>query len=102
MKRAALAVGIAALACAQPLETRLAAARTAADVDAIVGKDPTCTEAGGGFRSCTWRPPSFSRTDCIGYADCGSPRKKPEPRAITCRVDPDDRISDCQVGAGAP
>ena len=99
VKRAALAVAIAALACAQPLEARLASARTAADVDAIVGKDPTCTDAGGGIRSCTWRPPSFSRTDCVGYADCGSQHKKQEPHTVTCRVDGDDRISDCSVEA---
>jgi hypothetical protein len=98
MRRVALALAIGSLACAQPLEARLASARTAADVDAIVGRDPTCTDAGDGFRSCTWRPPSFSRTDCVGYADCGSHRRVQTPRVVTCRVDRDDRISDCTMG----
>jgi len=97
VKRALLAIAL--LTCTQPLEARLATARTAADVDAIVGRDPTCTDAGGGFRSCTWRPPSFSRTDCVGYAECGSPRKAAAPRDVTCRVDRDDRISDCRMEA---
>jgi hypothetical protein len=97
MKPAVLALTF--VACAQPLEARLASARTAADVDAIVGKDPTCVDAADGLRSCTWRPPSFSRTDCVGYAECGSRRKPQTPHAITCRVDRDDRISDCRTEA---
>lgn len=93
-----LAISLASLACANRIDEQLPAARTTADVTALVGSAPECEAVDAGFRACTWRVPSFQRSGCTGYAECGSARHKASnERVVSCRVDGQEHVTACQA-----
>jgi hypothetical protein len=90
-----IATLLAAVACASRIDAQLAAARTTADVTALVGAEPVCAPE---ERTCTWRGRVARRNDCTGYADCASAKRRAAAeRVVTCRVDAGGRVSDCRA-----
>jgi hypothetical protein len=90
-----LSIAIAiALACANPVDEKIAAARTTADVTRAMGSEPACAPADAESRSCTWRSAVPARS-CVGYSCTAASRNRAGERVVTCRVDQAEHVTEC-------